>query len=212
MWTKQKPIFIDFEGGEGSGKTTQTRILYERLKRSRRMVMYTDEPGATATGFKIRTVLLDHGDEPTDPIAEFLLFEADRAQHISQIIQPTLRQGCDIICDRFSPSTFAYQGYARGLSGKYLATLKKIDAFVRRGVEPDIYILLDIDPAKALRRIKKTKHNRFDAEKLEFHKKVRQGFLKQAKENKKKWCVIDATKSIQAIHEEIWKRVEKEIK
>ncbi len=206
-WVKQKPIFIVFEGGEGAGKTTQTRLLYEQLKRSRRMVVYTDEPGATLKGFQIRSILLDRDDEPLDPMAEFLLFEADRAQHISLFIKPHLKKGSDIVCDRFSPSTFAYQGYGRGLAEHHLKDMQHIDALTRQGIEPDLYILLDMDPVKAIVRIKGEK-TRFEEEQLAFHKKVREGFLQQAGAQPKKWLVIDAAPSIETIRDIIWKRVQ----
>ena len=207
-WVKQKPIFVVFEGVEGSGKTTQARLLYERLKRERRMVIYTDEPGATLKGFQIRSILLERADEDLDPVAEFLLFEADRAQHVAQVIKPNLKKGSDIVCDRFSPSTFAYQGHARGLEAKYLLQMQKIDALARDGITPDLYMLLDIDPVKSIRRIKGAK-TRFEEEALSFHKKVRGGFLRLAKENPHRWFVVDASKSIAVVREQIWQRVEK---
>ncbi len=207
-WVKQKPIFIAFEGVEGAGKTTQTRLLYEKLKRNKRMVIYTDEPGATLKGFQIRSILLEKDDEELDPISEFLLFEADRAQHISQVITPSLKKGFDIVCDRFSPSTFAYQGYGRGLISKYSVLMTKVDELARNGVEPDLYVLLDLDPKKGLHRIKGPK-TRFEEEKIAFHGRVRNGFLKQAKQNPKKWLVIDASKPINIIQEEIWRAVQK---
>lgn len=210
-WIKQKAIFIAFEGGEGAGKTTQARLLYEQLKRNRRMALYTDEPGATLKGFQIRSILLDRDEEPLDPIAEFFLFEADRAQHVAQIIKPALNKGSDIVCDRFSPSTFAYQGYGRGLNKRYLAEMKKVDAFARSAVEPDLYILLDIDPARGLRRIKSSK-TRFEEEEAAFHKRVREGFLLQAKNNTKQWFVIDAGQAQKTIQKQIWERVEKLIR
>lgn len=207
-WIKQKPIFVVFEGVEGAGKTTQTRLLYEKLKRNKRMVIYTDEPGATLKGFQIRSILLEKDDEELDPISEFLLFEADRAQHVSQIITPNLKKGFDIVCDRFSASTFAYQGYGRGLISKFSTLMKKVDTLARNGVEPDLYILLDIDPKKGLNRIKGPQ-TRFEEEKLIFHNKVRNGFLTQARQNPKKWLVVDASKPIKTIQEEIWRSVQK---
>lgn len=207
-WVKQKPIFVVFEGIDGSGKTTQARLLYERLKRNKRAVIYTDEPGATLKGFQIRSLLLEKDGEDLDPVAEFFLFEADRAQHVSQIIKPNLEKGFDVICDRFSASTFAYQGYGRGLAAKYLWQMQRADAFARQGLEPDLYILLDLDPFRGLRRIKGSK-TRFEEEKIEFHKKIRRGFLRQARENPKKWFVVDASKPAEAICEIIWEKIEK---
>ena len=207
-WVKQKPIFIAFEGVEGAGKTTQTRLLYEKLKRNKRMVIYTDEPVATLKGFQIRSILLEKDDEELDPISEFLLFEADRAQHIAQVIVPSLKKGFDIVCDRFSASTFAYQGYGRGLINKFSGLMKKVDELARSGVEPDLYILLDINPEKGLNRIKGPQ-TRFEEEKLIFHNKVHKGFLEQARQNPKKWLVVDASKPVSVIQEEIWKRVQR---
>ena len=182
-------------------------MLYEQLKRSGRLVIYTDEPGGTAKGFQIRSILLEKDHEPLDPIAEFLLFEADRAQHVSFVIKPAMERGSDVICDRFSPSTFAYQGAGRRLARKFLSIMKPIDAFSRQDLEPDVYILLDIDPVKALQRIK-GKKTKFEEEKIEFHKAIRSNFLSQAKQQQKKWLIIDATQSIQKVHEHIWNRIE----
>ena len=209
-WVKQKPIFIVFEGVEGAGKTTQTRLLYEKLKRNKRMVIYTDEPGATLKGFQIRSILLEKDDEELDPISEFLLFEADRAQHVTQVIGPSLKKGFDIVCDRFSASTFAYQGYGRGLLSKFSMLMKKVDELARNGVKPDLYVLLDLSPEKGLNRIKGPQ-TRFEKEKLIFHHKVRKGFLEQARQNPKKWLVINASKPPEVIQEEIWQEVQKRL-
>lgn len=204
-WQKQKPLFILFEGGEGSGKTTQTQILFQRLKRAGRQVKYNDEPGSTASGFKIRNLLLGAKPGELDGLSEFLLFEADRALDFNLNIIPLLEDGVDVVQDRNFGSTFAYQGYARGLIKKYGKLMKDVDRAARYGYYPDIIFFLDGDPKKLLKRIKKA--TSFEKEKLEFHNAVRGGFLIQAKQDKKHWIVLDATKPIKVLEDEIWQRV-----
>ncbi|MBU6500291.1 MAG: dTMP kinase [Patescibacteria group bacterium] len=203
-WQKQKPLFIVFEGGEGSGKTTQTTLLFQRLKRLGRQVKYNDEPGSTSAGFKIRNILLGSQGE-LDPLSEFLLFESDRSLDYKQNIIPFLQGGFDIIQDRNFGSTFAYQGYGRGLIKTHEKIMKIVDETVRQKYYPDIIFLLDGNPAQLMRRIKKA--TSFEKEKIAFHNLVRKGFLSQARADRKHWIILDATKSQQTLHEKIWQTV-----
>jgi dTMP kinase len=206
-WRNQKPLFILFEGGEGSGKTTQAQFLFHKLKRIGRRVKYNDEPGSTDAGFKIRSILLEDSKDELDPLSEFLLFEGDRAIDFRINIIPALESGVDIIQDRNFGSTFAYQGYGRGLIKTQANLMKFVDKAARRGVFPDVIFLLDGDPKKLLRRIKKS--TSFEKENLDFHNLVRKGFLAQARADKKHWVVLDALKPVAALHDQIWKRVKK---
>lgn len=200
-------LFIVFEGGEGTGKSTQARLLAQSLKRAGRKVVLTSEPGGTARGARIRSILLTKHKEPLDPMTEFFLFEADRAEHVARVIAPALQRGTDVICDRFSGSTFAYQGYGQGLIRLHEKEMEHIDALARRNIKPDLCILLDMDPARAIARIKGAK-NSLEKEALTFHKRVRSGFLAQARKRPGRWIVINAQHPIEEIHKKIWRQVE----
>jgi len=202
-WQKQKPIFALFEGGEGSGKTTQATLLFQKLKRIGRQARYNDEPGSTALGFKIRALLIEANKE-IDPLTEFLLFEADRNLDFRLNIAPALEDGFDVVQDRNFGSTFAYQGYARGLLKTHAKLMKDVDSSTRQNLLPDIIFLLDGDPKKLLKRIKR--ETSFEKEKLDFHGAVRRGFLDQAMADKKRWVVLDATKPQDALQNIIWEK------
>jgi len=206
-WRNQKPLFILFEGGEGSGKTTQATLLFHGLKRIGRRVKYNDEPGSTNAGFKIRTVLLEDSKGELDPFSEFLLFESDRAVDFRVNIIPALESGADVVQDRNFGSTFAYQGYGRGLIKTHAKLMKFVDKAARRGVFPDVIFLLDGDPKRLFRRIKKI--TSYEKEKLAFHELVRKGFLAQARADRRRWVILDALKPTSVLHDQIWKRVEK---
>ena len=210
FWKKQKPIFILFEGGEGSGKTTQAQLLYGALKRAGRRVAYNDEPGATAIGFKIRSIVIDANRGDVDPLSEFLLFEVDRSLDFEQNIIPSLKQGIDIVQDRSFGTTFAYQGYGRGMIKTHKKFMQLVDETTRRKLYPDLIFLLDTDPKRAL---KKTKQNDvFEREKLAFHKRAREGFLAQAKADRKHWIILKASQPADVLHRKIWERVSKLLK
>ncbi|MCS7215294.1 MAG: dTMP kinase [Thermodesulfovibrio sp.] len=199
-----KGIFITFEGIEGSGKTTQGKILVEKLKREGFNVLYTYEPGDTQAGKHIRGILLN-SEIRINPLCELLLYFADRVQHIEEKIKPSIESGFIVICDRFTDSTFVYQGYARGISIDLIKRLNKVilDKFI-----PDLTILLDCPAEVGLKRNQKiNKKDRFEIENLDFHEKVRRGYLELVQVNKKRFFVLDATQSIDKISEEIYKKV-----
>jgi len=200
--------FITFEGPEGSGKTTQIRLLEQALRIRSFAVIDTREPGGTAIGNAIRAILLEPSHTEMSPRAETLLFNAARAQIVDQVIQPALNEGKIVLCDRYFDSTLAYQGYGRG---EPLATLQALIDYATAGLKPDLTIFLNIDPAEGLRR--KRNHlleewNRMEEETLAFHQTVRQGYLQLAAAEPARWLVIDATQALAAIQTVIWARVE----
>ncbi len=196
-----KGIFITFEGIEGAGKSTQAKLLYDYLKREGKNVILTREPGGTKTGEKIREILLTPTDEVFPPIAEVFLYEADRSFHIHNKIKPSLEKGFVVICDRFVDSTLAYQGYARGLD---IGLIKYLNEIATEGVKPDITFLIDIPVEEGLKRIKEKRGlDRIEKESVEFHKKLREGFLKIAEEEKNRIAIINGLKDINEIFNEI---------
>lgn len=171
----RKGAFITLEGIEGAGKSTQARRLGDALRAEGRGVVLTVEPGGTEIGREIRAVLLNPAHDMMDAITELMLYAAARRQHLEELIRPALAHGEVVICDRFSDSTMAYQGYARGLD---MALIAQIDQIATGGLKPDLTILLDMAPEAGIDRNRMAgKHDRFEAEPMEFHVKVRQGFL-----------------------------------
>ena len=194
----KKGIFISFEGIEGSGKTKQSRLLYEYLRKSGYKVILTGEPGGTQIGLKIRDLLLSVENRKMTPVSELLLYNASRAQHIKEVILPALKKGFIVITDRFIDSTKAYQGYGRGIDLKLIEFLEKI---VIEDIRPDLTLLLDLDVKIGLKRnrgINKT--DRLELEDVKFHKRVREGYLKIAAKELERIKLIDATDSIEEIH------------
>lgn len=183
--------FIVFEGPEGSGKSTQTRLLAGRLSDSGYDVVTTREPGGTPLGEQVREIVLDHASERLTPATEALLYTAARAQHVAEVIEPSLASGKIVVCDRFTDSTLAYQGGGRGLS---LEQLQQMQQIATRGTKPDLKVLLDLDPAIGLsRRFSEADQvNRFDQADLEFHRRVRQTFLELTHRDRDTWIVVDA--------------------
>ena len=167
--------FIVFEGGDGSGKSTQIKRLSGRLLRREHPYIITREPGGTPLGEQLRKILKTRTD--LSPLGELLLFVAARQQLLTQIIEPAIRSGKNIISDRFTASTIAYQGYGRGLD---IANIVSLNKLATGQIEPDLNILLDLQPEIALSRISERKKDSFDNSELSFHKRVRQGFLDQA--------------------------------
>lgn len=194
-------LFITFEGIDGCGKSTQITKLSEFLKGSSRDVILVREPGGTVVGEKIRSVLLDKKNDGMDPVCELLLFEAARAQIVSEVIRPALEEGRIVISDRFFDSTFAYQGYARELGEDMVEMLNRT---ATSGLEPDITFLLDIDPQEALvrRGIRGEETDRMEALGTTFQARVRDGYLKlDLKSDRVR--KIDASQDIDVIFEEI---------
>jgi dTMP kinase len=190
---KHKGLFIAFEGGEGCGKSTQARLLYNNLGIRNIAATLTHEPGGTPLGNRIRGILKVKRDFSISPQAELLLFAACRAQLIKDVILPALDDGITVICDRFSGSTLAYQGYGRGLG---LELIESINRAATDGLEPDLIFLLDLEPESGLDRKHNTGDDRFEAENISFHRRVRNGYLDLAKHNPGRWKVIDAKQPV----------------
>jgi len=187
-------LFITFEGPEGSGKSTQSRRLFDDLAGKGHDVIYTAEPGGTALGECIRSIILDKDSVRLGKKAELFLFEADRTQHVEQLILPALNSGKIVICDRFNTATFAYQGYGLDMDKEIIKTL---DDIAVSGLVPDLILLMDIDVETGLGRAGKGgSADRVEKRDLEFHEKVRQGYLSLAKEDQETIKVIEVTEDI----------------
>lgn len=195
-------MFITLEGPDGSGKTTQARMLTEWLREQGHQVVLTREPGGTDIGDQIRQVLHDPHNTAMDARAEILLYSASRAQHVAQCIQTALAAGKVVISDRYADSTLAYQGYGRGLD---LKTLRAITTFATGGLTPNLTLYLDIAPQEGLQRrlLSGDEWNRLDAETLEFHQRVRAGYLELVKQEPGRWVVIHAARPIEEVQAEI---------
>jgi dTMP kinase len=199
----EKGLFISFEGIEGTGKTIQSKLLYEHFKKAGHTVILTEEPGGTRISLKIRDMLLSVENKEITPITELLLYNASRAQHLKEVILPVLKKCGIVITDRFADSTVAYQGYGRGIDLKLIESLERM---VTEGIKPDITLLLDLDVETGLLRNKGiNKTDRFELEDLEFHKKVRDGYLQIAAREPERIKLIDASGSIEEIHRKIIK-------
>lgn len=189
--------FIVFEGPDGSGKSTQARALAERLQAGGVRVLLTREPGGTEIGERLRGIVLDIANATMRPTTEALVYSAARAQLVEDVIRPALELGTCVVCDRFSASTLAYQGGGRGLDRAQLTELQR---FTTGGLEPDIQLLLDLPVEQGLRRrYAEGAVNRLDSADLEFHRRVRDFYLKLAAEDPEGWRVVDATGDPDAI-------------
>jgi dTMP kinase len=182
-------LFITFEGGEGCGKSTQSRLLLKKLEQQNVPVVLTHEPGGTALGNELRKTLKRKRDSSISPQAELFLLAASRAQLVADLIRPALEEGKVVLCDRFTHSTMVYQGYGRGLD---FTAIKMVNNMATRYLNPDLIILLDISPEQGLAR-KQSLKDRFELEDLSFHRRVREGYLKMAAAEPDRWLVIDAS-------------------
>lgn len=194
----QKGLFITFEGADGCGKTTQLNLLAELLKSQGKEVLVTREPGAPGLGEKIREILLNYDGEVSSK-AESFLFLADRAQHIDVVVKPAVEKGIIVLCDRYTDSTVAYQGYGRGLD---LDRIKLLNDIATGGMKPNLTIVFDIDVETSMKRVGKEK-DRMESAGVEFHNRVRKGYLALAKQEPHRIKVIDASKSIEDIHKDV---------
>ena len=197
-------IFITFEGGEGSGKSFQSKTLFQRLSELAVPALLTHEPGGTPFGEKLGRWLKLTQDAYISPLTELMLFNASRAQLVAEVIQPNLKSGKLVICDRYADSTTAYQGYGRELD---LAMVKATNKAATQGPKPDLTILLDIPVEEGLARKVARKQDRFEEETPVFHQKVREGYLKLAAAEPRRWLVVDASQPRGKIAEIVWQRV-----
>ena len=196
-------LFITFEGGEGCGKSTQSRLLLKKFEQQDIPVILTHEPGGTALGNELRKVLKRKQGSSISPQAELLLFAASRAQLAAEVIRPGLEEGKVVICDRFSHSTLVYQGYGRGLD---FTAINMVNNMATGYLNADLIILLDISPEQGLAR-KRSLRDRFESEDLSFHRRVREGYLKAAAAEPDRWLVVDASLPKGKIADIIWNRV-----
>lgn len=201
-------MFITFEGGEGCGKSTQVKRFAARLEASGRKVLLTREPGGTRLSELVRSLLKDEREDPPCDRAELLLFLAARAQLVNNVVLPALEAGTWVVSDRFSDSTFAYQGYGRGLP---LDVLRMANDFACAGLRPDRTVLLDADPAVTLARMRSreaataTEADRIERAGAEFHSRLRRGFLEMAAAEPDRISVVDASGTPEEVEGRIWK-------
>ena len=195
-----KGLFITFEGPEGSGKTVVARRLAEELTRRGERVRLTREPGGTRLGERVREVLLGRADLGLAPRADALLFNAARAQLVAEVIRPAMAAGEIVVCARFADSTLAYQGYGAGLP---LDELRAIAAVATGGLSPDLTILLDVDPETGIGRKVAGARNRFETFDLDFHRRVREGFLDLARAEPGRWRVVDSSRHIDRVFDDV---------
>ena len=192
-------MFITLEGIEGCGKTTQIQHLRAFLDNRGHPCMVTREPGGTAIGEKIRTILLNPESKDLVPTAELLLYMADRAQHIESLIKPSLTEGKIVLCDRYFDATVVYQGFARGLDTRFILDLHRL---VFQDLKPDLTLLLDLSPRIGLARAwgqldngkRSSAESRFEEETISFHEKVRAGYLELARLDSARFRIIDASR------------------
>jgi dTMP kinase len=205
--------FITFEGGEGSGKSTQVRLLADRLKAAGNDVVITREPGGSPLAEQVRALLLQPGHSGSSPLTEALLFSAARADHLEQKIRPALGRGQWVICDRFADSTRVYQGAAGGLSDAALDTLEQM---VVADTVPDLTFILDVPADVGLARVARRRSadapsnappDRYEGRALNFHEKLRAGYLRLARSGNPRYVLIDAERAREEIARDIWDRV-----
>lgn len=199
MVSKQKGIFITLEGPEGAGKTTQLKLLAKYLQDENIDHVITRDPGGTSLGKPIRRILLD-AKSVVSPVAELLLYEADRAQNVSEIILPALAEGKVVFCDRYIDSTLAYQGYGRGID---LDLIRKINEVATQGLMPVRTVLFDIESSAGLARLHPSGHDRLEREALEFHQKVRNGYLALSQLDPDRWRKLDAAMAMHSVQDEL---------
>lgn len=194
-------MFIAFEGIEGSGKTTQARELYRELCSRGLSCLLVREPGDTPLGERLRRLLKR---QDVTPEAELFLFAAARAELVGKVIAPALKQGRIVIADRFSPSTLAYQCYGRGLEPLWV---EQVNLLATGGLKPDLVILLDLPPEEGLGRKESKGYDRFQAEGLEFHRRVREGYLRLAEAEPDRWLVLNARLPRKEIKKLVWDKI-----
>lgn len=204
-------LFVTFEGPEGSGKTTQAQRLAQALEARGVAVLPTREPGGTAIGNAIRSLLLDPAHTEMSPATETLLFNAARAQLVQEVIRPALAAGQVVVCDRYADSTLAYQGYGYG---QPLADLRPLVDYATGGLKPDVTFYLDVDVRQGLHRKRAgagEEWNRMEEKEVAYHTRVREGYLALAAEDPARWEVVDTQQAIEAIHAAVLARVQKRL-
>ena len=200
-----KGKFISFEGIDGCGKTTQIKFLKEYLLKKGYNILVLREPGGTNVGEKVRDILLDKYNF-ISPVTEMLLYASSRAQLVEEKILPAIEEGKIVLLDRFVDSSYVYQGYARGLG---IEKVKVVNEIATMGILPDVTIYIDITPEEAMKRRGKREADRLERESWDFHKKVREGYIKLVKEYPKRFVFIDGMQEIVKVHQDIIDAVKK---
>lgn len=204
MSTQEKEYpgtFVTLEGPEGAGKTTQVKLLSKQLTKLGVPHIVTRDPGGTPLGKQVRRILLTPGISVA-PMTELLLYQADRAQHVAEVIRPALEEGKLVLCDRFIDSSIAYQGYGRSIDIKLIRQLNELST---GGLKPVLTILFDIQSADGLSRLHPGGHDRIEREALDFHTRVREGYHALAEEEPKRWRILDAAKPLSTVQVEFTK-------
>lgn len=203
-------MFITFEGLDFSGKSTQARLLYEFLKAKKKKCILLREPGGTEISERIRGIILDRKHEEMTPLTEFMLFSASRSQLVSEVIKPHLKKGYIVVCDRYYDSSTAYQSYAGSLE---LQSVLKVNDIATGGLKPDITILIDVNAKNAFSRVEKRggAKDRMENKNLAFYSRVYKGFKDIANKNKKRFVVVNGMQSIEEIHLQITKSIQKKL-
>lgn len=210
-------LFVVFEGIEGCGKTTQITLLGDFLRKKQFPYLITREPGGTSIGEKIRKILLHADNQEIFPLTELLLYTASRVQHLQQIIKPALEKNKVVLCDRFFDATVAYQGYGEGLS---LTLIYEVHRLFLNDISPELTILLDCPAELGLNRSKlrikaqgkEKEEGRFEEKELQFHERVRQGYLHLAEEKPERFHIVNAVQSIASVQQEICLRITEALK
>lgn len=200
--SKTAGLFVTLEGGEGSGKSTQLAALTELAREGGRVVVACRDPGGTPLGERLRDALFASDDAPSAE-AELLVFSAARAQLVREVVRPALDAGALVLCDRFADSTVAYQQHGRGLDR---ALVEAVNAAATGGLSPDLTLLLDIAPEAALAR-SDAGANYMERQDLEFHRRVRDGYLELARREPERWLVLDASRPAEELTAEVWARL-----
>lgn len=199
-------LFITFEGGDGAGKSTQAAKLTAALEAAGRKVVRTREPGGTAVGEQLRSLVLEHGNGEIDARTEALIFAASRAAHVTQVIRPAVERGDVVVCDRFIDSSVAYQGSGRSLGTE---DVRQLNVWATEGFSPDLTVLLDVDPEQG--RLRRTANqateDRLESEPDTFHLRIRRAFLEQARTDPARYLVLDAGRPVDELAETILTRV-----
>jgi dTMP kinase len=213
--TRRTGVFLTLEGPEGAGKTTQGRLLAEYLTQAGHDVLHVREPGGTLIGERLRALLLDPRNQEMDPRTEMLLFAASRAQLVSEVIVPALGRGALVLCDRYVDASLAYQGVGRGLG---MEVVRAVNAVATGGLLPDLTLLLDIDAAAGVRRARAASErslggdegtgDRIEQEAVDFHARVREGFLSLARNEPHRIRIVDADGPVTAVQQEIRRTVD----
>lgn len=201
-------MFITFEGIEGCGKTTQARLLVEKLHELNIPALLTREPGGTRIGDHIRKILLNPENTDITPLTELLLYEASRAQHVAQVIRPNVQNGIHVFCDRYGDASVAYQGFGRNLTPQLV---KDANRLATGGLQPDLSLLIDVDPERGLSRARARNlafefaraEGRFEEEDIIFHRKVREGYLTLQREEPERFRLVDGNGEIQDVQRQI---------